>query len=60
MATPHVVGLGAYLLGLEGKITPSALKSKIQSLSTRSAIKLSSSASRAGTPNYLGFNGISS
>jgi subtilisin family serine protease len=58
MATPHVVGLAAYLLGLDGKITPAALKKKIQSLATVGSVKLGRSAS--STPNYLAFNGWSS
>ncbi|KAF2423643.1 subtilisin-like protein [Tothia fuscella] len=60
MATPHVVGLAAYILGLSGPIGPAALKTQIQSLSTTGAIKLSTGASRARTPNKLAFNGISS
>ncbi|KAF2664033.1 cuticle-degrading protease from Paecilomyces Lilacinus [Microthyrium microscopicum] len=56
MATPHITGLGAYLLGLSGKLSPSALASKIQSLSTANSVV----SITAGTPNRLAFNGISS
>ncbi|PSN73718.1 subtilisin-like serine protease-like protein PR1A [Corynespora cassiicola Philippines] len=53
MATPHVAGLGAYLLSLEGKKTPAALGSRIQSLAQKSKI----SGVPSGTVNYLAFNG---
>ena len=55
MATPHVVGLAAYLLGLSGPMSPAALKSKIQDFATKNAITLSRSART--TPNLLAFNG---
>lgn len=38
MATPHIAGLAAYLIGLEGSRTPAALCSRIQSLSTKNVI----------------------
>ena len=53
MASPHVAGLGAYLLGLEGKVTPAALGSRIQTLANKSKI----SGIPSGTVNYLAFNG---
>ena len=53
MATPHVAGLAAYLLALEGKKTPAALASRIQSL----AIKTKVSGVPSSTKNYLAFNG---
>jgi subtilisin family serine protease len=53
MATPHVAGLAAYLLALEGKKTPAALSSRIQSLSLKSKI----TGVPSGTVNYLAFNG---
>jgi subtilisin family serine protease len=53
MAAPHIAGLGAYLLGLEGKRTPAALCSRIQTLSTKNAL----SGVPSGTLNYLAFNG---
>lgn len=35
MATPHIAGLAAYLIALEGARSPAALCSRIQSLSTK-------------------------
>jgi hypothetical protein len=59
MATPHVVGLGAYLLGLKGKLSPADLKKEIQAHATTGAISMSYRISRGGTPNKLAFNEIS-
>ncbi|KAI1652618.1 subtilisin-like protein [Daldinia decipiens] len=56
MATPHITGLGAYLLALEGKKTPQELCSYIAS--TASSGILSSIPS--GTVNKLAFNGAPS
>ncbi|KAL1591723.1 hypothetical protein SLS60_011722 [Paraconiothyrium brasiliense] len=53
MASPHVAGLGAYLLALEGKVTPAALSSRIQTLSNKNKI----TGIPSGTPNYLVYNG---
>ncbi|KAK7178499.1 subtilase [Paraphaeosphaeria sporulosa] len=53
MASPHVAGLGAYLLALEGKTTPAALASRIQTLSNKNKI----TSIKIGTPNYLVYNG---
>ena len=53
MATPHVAGLGAYLLALEGKKTPAALGARIVELSTKNKI----TGLNTGTVNYLIFNG---
>jgi subtilisin family serine protease len=53
MATPHVAGLAAYILGLEGKRTPAALAGRLQALSTKDVI----TGLPAGTKNYLAFNG---
>lgn len=53
MATPHVAGLAAYILALEGKMTPAALASRLQTLALKNKI----SGSLNGTPNYLAFNG---
>lgn len=53
MATPHVAGLGAYLLGLNGKVSPASLSSSIQSLSNKNKI----TSIKSGTPNYLVYNG---
>ena len=55
MASPHIAGLGAYLLGLEGDRSPTALCSRIQTLATRNAL----SGIPSGTVNYLAFNGAS-
>jgi subtilisin family serine protease len=53
MATPHVAGLAAYLLALEGKKTPAALSTRITELSLRNKI----TGLPSGTKNYLAFNG---
>ncbi|KAI1205306.1 subtilisin-like protein [Annulohypoxylon truncatum] len=53
MATPHIAGLGAYLLALEGKKTPQELCSYI--VSTANSGLLTSIPS--GTVNKLAFNG---
>jgi subtilisin family serine protease len=53
MATPHVTGLGAYLLSLEGKRTPAALSSRIIALATTGKI----TGLPSGTSNRLVFNG---
>lgn len=53
MATPHVAGLGAYLLSLEGARSPAALSSRIQSLSLKNKI----TGVPSSTVNYLAFNG---
>ncbi|KAJ4164615.1 hypothetical protein LMH87_006282 [Akanthomyces muscarius] len=52
MATPHIAGLGAYLLALQGG-SAGTICSRIQSLSTKNAI----TNVPAGTVNYLAFNG---
>ncbi|KAF2853213.1 subtilisin-like serine protease-like protein PR1A [Plenodomus tracheiphilus IPT5] len=53
MASPHVAGLGAYLLGFEGKKTPAALSARITALSLRNKI----TGLPSSTKNYLAFNG---
>lgn len=53
MATPHIAGLAAYLLALEGARSPAALCSRIQSLATKNTIANVGS----GSPNYLAYNG---
>ncbi|KAF3073224.1 Cuticle-degrading protease [Trichoderma lentiforme] len=53
MATPHIVGLGAYLLALEGPRDPQALCSRIQALAGRSLL----SGVPSGTINAVAFNG---
>lgn len=54
MATPHVAGLGAYLLALEGAKSPTDLCTRISNLSTKNKIKGLGSLL---TPNRLAFNG---
>jgi len=53
MAAPHIAGLGAYLLTLEGKRTPTALCSRIASLASSGSI----TGLPSGTKNLLAFNG---
>lgn len=53
MATPHVAGLAAYLLSLEGKKTPAALGSRIVALANKNKI----TGLPSGTANNLVFNG---
>ncbi|KAK3365500.1 alkaline protease-like protein [Lasiosphaeria ovina] len=52
MASPHVAGLGAYLLTLFGKKTPAALCTYIQTISTKNVIV----GLPSGSLNYLAFN----
>lgn len=52
MATPHIAGLAAYLIGLEGTRSPAALCQRIQALATKNAIS-----DVAGSVNYLAYNG---
>ncbi|KAJ8114398.1 hypothetical protein OPT61_g3718 [Boeremia exigua] len=53
MATPHVAGIAAYLLALEGKKTPAALSTYMQVL----ALKGNITNLPLGTKNYLASNG---
>jgi uncharacterized protein (DUF3820 family) len=53
MATPHVAGLAAYLLGFEGKKNPAALSGRLTALSLKNKI----TGLRSGTKNNLAFNG---
>jgi hypothetical protein len=53
MATPHVAGLAAYILGFEGKKTPAALSARLLDLSTKGKI----TGLPSGTANALIFNG---
>jgi subtilisin family serine protease len=52
MATPHITGLGAYLLALEGSRNPKALCQRIQELSTKNTLS-----GVLLTRNYLAYNG---
>jgi len=54
MATPHVAGLGAYILSLEGNKSPAALSARLQALSTKNKI---TGLKSTDTKNYLAFNG---
>ncbi|RYP34416.1 hypothetical protein DL767_004285 [Monosporascus sp. MG133] len=55
MASPHIAGLGAYLLTLEGSRSPTALCSRIQALATSGRI----TGLPSGTVNLLAYNGAS-
>lgn len=51
MATPHIAGLGAYLLALEGG-SAGTICGRIQTLSTKNVLR----GVPSGTVNYLAFN----
>lgn len=53
MATPHVAGLAAYLLALEGKKTPANLCRRIQELALTNVIQNPGK----GSANLLAYNG---
>ncbi|KAH7034545.1 subtilisin-like serine protease-like protein PR1A [Microdochium trichocladiopsis] len=53
MASPHVAGLGAYLLALEGPRTPAALCTRIKALAQTGVL----SGIPSSTVNQLAFNG---
>lgn len=53
MACPHVAGLAAYIIGLEGSSSPAALGARLKTLSTKDVIKDAG----AGSPNFLAYNG---
>ncbi|TAQ86894.1 hypothetical protein B7494_g4801 [Chlorociboria aeruginascens] len=53
MATPHVAGLAAYLIALEGLSTPAAVASRITALATTGKISNPGS----GSPNRVLYNG---
>jgi subtilisin family serine protease len=52
MATPHIAGLAAYLIVLEGLTTPAAVVNRIQALATSGKITDAES-----TNNLIGYNG---
>ncbi|KAF2008663.1 subtilisin-like serine protease-like protein PR1A [Aaosphaeria arxii CBS 175.79] len=54
MATPHVAGLAAYILALEGKKSVADLSSRLSELATKDVLK----GLPNGTVNALAFNGI--
>lgn len=53
MATPHIAGLAAYLIALEGTRSPAALCSRIQSLSTKNVIANAGSGRSVASLNVL-------
>jgi hypothetical protein len=53
VATPHVVGLAAYLGSVLAPVNPGGLCARIQELATRGAL----SNIPAGTVNLIAFNG---
>ncbi|KAM3070405.1 Subtilisin-like protease 2 [Clarireedia jacksonii] len=53
MATPHVSGLAAYLIALEGLSTPAAVVARIKAIGTSGLITNAGS----GSPNLIGYNG---
>lgn len=53
MATPHVAGLAAYLIVLEGLSTPAAVASRIVALASSGYIP----APGSGSPNLIAYNG---
>ncbi|KAL1608512.1 hypothetical protein SLS60_003454 [Paraconiothyrium brasiliense] len=59
MATPHIAGLGAYLLALEGTRSPQALCERLKVLSTKNKITFGvfQWLARATTNNTLAYNG---
>lgn len=54
MATPHVAGLAAYLLSIEGTMSPNALAARIQALAQKGKI----TGVPANTANLLIYNGV--
>lgn len=57
MASPHIAGLGAYLLGLEQRRNPAELCTRIQNLSSKKKISSALGVPLFLTNNYLAFNG---
>jgi hypothetical protein len=53
MATPHVAGLAAYILGLEPRMRPTDLAARLLNLATKNVI----TGLPSGTKNFLAFNG---
>lgn len=54
MATPHITGLGAYILALEGERDPVALCGRLQELANAGVV-----GSALTSNNYLAYNGVS-
>jgi oryzin len=58
MATPHITGLAAYLLALNGApMAPADLRSLIQSYATTGVMNLGDAAAESNTPDLLAYNG---
>lgn len=58
MATPHTVGVAAYLLALEGARAPTALCDRIKTtLATKNKLRLGLIPTLSGSPNALLYNG---
>ncbi|EMD68413.1 hypothetical protein GGP41_003369 [Bipolaris sorokiniana] len=55
MACPHIAGLAAYLIALEGPRSPTALCKRIQELATKDAI--TNLRAGEGSPNLIAYNG---
>jgi subtilisin family serine protease len=53
MATPHVAGLAAYLIALEGLATPAAVVARIKALATSGLV----TSPGTGSPNLIAYNG---
>lgn len=52
MATPHIVGLSVYLMGLESLSGPAAVTARIKQLATTGVVT-----GTQGSPNLLAYNG---
>lgn len=53
MATPHVAGLAAYLIALEGLSSPAAVVARLKALAISGAVTRPGS----GSPNLIAYNG---
>lgn len=53
MACPHVAGLAAYLIALEGLATPAAVQARIKALGTPGLV----TSPGTGSPNLIAYNG---
>jgi subtilisin family serine protease len=57
MASPHLAGLAAYYMGLDGPQKPATLCSRIKNAAIKNAI--TGLGALSGTSNLLAFNGAS-
>lgn len=55
MASPHVAGLAAYLITLEGLNTPAAVTARIKSLASGTGAR--ASGVQSGTTTIIAYNG---